>query len=171
MGSPVEQFLTEAIPFMHAAITLRHLPDWIQRTGATVFGLLLNDLDHIRRIRGVVHDGHTGLEDSAFVGGDLLDCVSEKLLVVETNFGDDGDGLVLQDIGRVVTAAHADFDDTDINLFLVEDFECRDGKQLERAGISVESAIAGEDAGLGVTEERLGNGLVVDCDAVPSGCG
>src|SRR5437762_13305635 len=101
MGPSVEQFLTEDIPFMHASITLRHLPDWIQRTGTTVFGLLLNDLDNVGRIRGGVHDGHTGLEDSAFVGGGLLVCVSEHLLVVETNFGDYRDGLVLQALGRL----------------------------------------------------------------------
>ena len=155
MSSSVEQFLAEEVPLVHASVALRHLPYRIQRTGATVFGLLLDDLDHVGRIRGVVHDGHTGLEDSAFVGSDLLDCVSEKLLVIETNFGDDGDGLVLQDVGRVFTAAHADFDDADIDLFLIEDFECRDSKQFEWAGISVELVIAGEDAGLGVTEELL----------------
>jgi hypothetical protein len=171
MGPSVEQFLTEPVPLVHALKTLRHLPDWIQWAGTAVFGLLLNDLDHVGWICRVVHDWNTGLEDSTLVGGDLLDRISEKLLVVKADFGDDGDGLVLQDIGCVVTAAHADFDDSDIDLLLVEDFECGDRKQLEWAGVSVELVVAREDARLGVAEQRFGNGFIVDCDAVPSGCG
>lgn len=84
-------------------------------------------------------------EDASFVFGDFLESGSEKGFVVSADLGDDRDALIVDDVGRVQPAAHAYFDNADLNFFLVEAGQRRGREDLKRRSIYFLGHIACEE--------------------------
>ena len=71
------------------------------------------------------------LQDAGFFRGDLLDGVPEELGMVETDVHDRADLRSGDDIRRIEATAHADLEDDEIAVLLLEPAEGHRGDHLE----------------------------------------
>ena len=76
------------------------------------------------------HYGDAILDDAGLLGGNLLQRVAEELRVVKADIGDDAQQR-RDDVGAVETAAHANFDDGDVDLLAGEVVEGHADGHLE----------------------------------------
>src|ERR1035441_2185204 len=113
-------------------------------------------------------EGAVGAEDSGLFAGDFGDGVAEVVLVVERDVGDDGEEG-LDDVGGVEAAAHADFEDGDVDFALGKVEEGERGEGLEEAGMVRELAFGDEALG-GFVDLEVEAGEGFFWDFVERGC-
>ena len=112
------------------------------------------------------NDGHAGLQDAGFFGGDFREGVAEEIFVVEIDAGDDGNERV-KNIGGVEAAAEADFEDAEFDAFAGETFEGHGGDAFEVGGMGAEFAGGEKFFDQGVdARESFREGVVADFFAV-----
>ena len=110
-------------------------------------------------------------QDAGLFARDEGDGVAEPLHVVERDVGDDGEQR-LDDVGGVETAAHAHFEDGEIDLRLGEGFEGDRGQHFEVARVCGEASIGDQAAGTVVDAEvepgkvLVADGRTVDANAL-----
>ena len=73
-----------------------------------------------------------GAKDADLVGRDLADGRAEHRRVVEVDVGEHGH-VGVDDVGRVPRAAHAHFDDRDVDAFIGKMQQRRDGQAAQSA--------------------------------------
>jgi hypothetical protein len=88
--------------------------------------------------------------------------------VIQSHLRDDGEGFSLQDVGRIVSAAHPNFDDADLDVLAGEDIEGGGSKELKLGSLNVFGFVAFQHLGFNFAEDGFGYGFLVDTDAVPS---
>lgn len=125
-------------------------------------GLLLKDFSRLRRC--LANDnGHTGLDDAGFLGGNLFERVAKEYCMVEGDIRDDGE-LRGDDVGAVETASKTDFYHGDVNMLLGEVLERHRCGQLEerRTERLEELTFCLHE----IDDILLGNGEAVNADAL-----
>jgi hypothetical protein len=75
---------------------------------------------------------NAGPQDSSLMARNLRQCVSKKTLMISSDLGNDGHGLVVEDVGTVEPAAHADFDHANLDFSIIEYSESCRSQNLER---------------------------------------
>lgn len=88
--------------------------------------------------------------------------------MVQAHLCDNSEGFRLEDIGRVVSAAHSNFDDADLDILAGEDIKGGGGEDFKLGGFDVFGFVAFQHLGFNFAEDGLGDGFLVDTDAVPS---
>lgn len=101
--------------------------------GADFGGALVEDF-HGGRGLGGGKGGGVGLHDAGFVPGDFFDGGAEDGGVVDAEAGDAGDGGADEDVGAVVFAADAAFNDGCVDAFGHVGVECHEGEEAEVDG-------------------------------------
>ena len=89
-------------------------------------------------------------------------------MVVSSDLGNDGHSLVVEDVGTVEPAAHADFDHANLDLSIIEYGESRRSQNLEGRGANLLPLIDPLVMSLDYVEFSFRNALAIDGDAVPS---
>ena len=110
----------------------------------------------------IEHTISTRLQDAGFFRGDLLDGVPEELGVVEADVHDRADLRMGDDVRRVEAATHADLEDDEIAVLLLEPAErqCRDHLEVRR--LLAEGLCGGTHTGSKPAEIRIRNHLPID---------
>jgi len=94
-------------------------------------------------VLGESHEGAVGAKDAGLLAGDGAERGAEPLSVVERNVRNDGDEWI-DDIGGVEAAAHADFENSEINVLLRKVQEGHGGKGLKETGQRLELLVEDE---------------------------
>ena len=88
--------------------------------------------------------------------------------MIESNLGDDGAVLVFEDVSCVVSAAHANFHNSNFDIGLSEDFERGRGEDFEFSRLDIVLLVDFLDVCFGSMEDILGYWFLIDGYAVPS---
>lgn len=122
---------------------------------------LLHDVHDAREL--VVEDAvGTWFQDAGFLGGDLLDGVPEELGVVEADVHDRADLRMGDDVRRVEAATHADLEDDERAVLLLEPAEGHRGDHLEVRRLLTEGLCGSTHTGSKPAEIRIRNHLPID---------
>src|SRR5579883_933296 len=136
----------------------RNIGDGVDGPGAELENRVADDVVGFRGL-GEGHDGGAGTDDAGLLPGNLGHGVAQKFLVVQRDVGDNADAG-LDDVGGVKAAAHADFEDREVELLAREILEGDGGQHLEEAGMPGEFGLA-DQALSGAVDEIVDEGEVV----------
>lgn len=87
--------------------------------------------------------------------------------MIQPHLCDNSEGFRLEDIGRVVSAAHSNFDDADLDVFTGEDIKGGGSEDFKFGGFDALGFVAFQHLGFNFAKEGLGDGFLVDSDAIP----
>ena len=126
---------------------------------------LLHDVHDVREL--VVEDAvGTGFQDTCFLGGDLLDGVSEEFGVIKADVHDRADLRMGDDVRRIEAATHADLEDDEIAVLLLEVAEGHRSDHFEVRRLLAEGLRSCTHTGSKPAEIRIRNRLAIDRDAL-----
>jgi hypothetical protein len=111
---------------------------------------------------------NAGPQDSSLVTRNLRQGVSKKTLMISGDLGNDGHSLVVEDVGTVEPAAHADFDNANLDLSIIEYSESCRSQNLKRRGADFFPLVDCLVMSLDYVEFSFRDALAIDGDAVPS---
>src|SRR6266478_1076473 len=110
--------------------------------------------------------GNRTLQDTGLFGCDFVQRVAEKILVVEIDAGDDGNGG-RKNVGGIEAAAEAYFEDAEFDALTSERFECHGRDAFKIGRMRTEFSIGEEFFDQIVNaSERFGEGIVADLLAI-----
>ena len=127
--------------------------------------------DDVVRFRhlGQRYDDSARPDDSSFLPRNLADRLSQIFLMIEGDIGDHAQAGI-DDIGRIETSAHADFQHDDVGACPRKIFESHCGQHFEKAGMPGEFAFADQALGgpadyvVQLREIVVAKGLAVEAD-------
>lgn len=116
-------------------------------------------------------DGNSWLQDTGLFGCDFTKRVTQKILVVEIDAGDDGNDRV-KNVGGIEAATETDFEDAEFDALTSERFECHGRDAFEIGGVRAEFSRSEEfldqavDARECFRKETIANLFAIDANAL-----